>query len=170
MEALFSRSIGLPIVDQHSHLVVGRLSDIIIDTETGKIIAFALLRGQIVVPLDIIEWRPDHLVISDMDHIVHADDVVRIQAVLQRHIPVFANRVVTEADEYIGRVVDMVFNTKTFELKNLFVAKLFLIFKYDHRIISVKNIIEIKKEKIIVKDILGKEKDKAKVPSLIGAS
>jgi len=74
---------------------------------------------------------------------------------MKKNIRVFHNRVITKSGLHLGKVVDFAVNNKMFVLTKIVVAKTILgIISYDYRVIAHKDIIEIKKDAIIVKDPL----------------
>ncbi len=169
METLLSTTVGLPIIDEHSSHVVSRVSDVLIDTETGKVVAFLIGTRRMVVPMDVTAWERDHLAISNEMHILDHGDVIRVNEVLKKQIPVAGNKVFTESGIYIGRVTDIVFDPRLFEMKKIFVSKTFLIFHYDHRLVTTKQIVEIRQDAVIVSDVFAKSRSKAEAPSLSAA-
>lgn len=157
-----SQTFGMPIISSHGNYRVGRIRDILVDHETGNIAAFMLAHHGVVLPQDVLVWK-DYLLIHDETHISPLEDIVRVKAVFDRHIPIFGKRVVTEGGLYVGHVYDLEFNPELFCLKNLHTAKIFFIFKFQERIIPAKQIIQVKKKAIIIKDPLQKKRVKESV-------
>lgn len=105
--------------------------------------------------MDVISWH-DVLHICNRDSIIHGDDVLRVQTVQKSGGKIFGNKVETKDGKYLGKVMDYVIDDHLMVLKQLFVAKGLLgLVRYDSRIISAKNILEILPDKIVVKDDLG---------------
>lgn len=168
MRKLYSQLIGLPVFDESSggNSPLALIRDIILDPENGKILAFVVRNNRVIVPFDV-ERLNSGLFIGDRDRIVPMDDVLRVHQVAQWHIDLIRARVVTEREKrFLGRVVDYEIDTSHMSLTHIQVAKLFFFFRFQERLISLKNIIRIEKHTIIVKDI--KEltvKEKSPAPS-----
>jgi len=76
-----------------------------------------------------------------------------VTKVLSQNIPILRSKVYTKKGLYLGKVYDIGINPKLFVLTKLAVAKNILgFFPYDEKIIAHKNILEIKKDRIVVKD------------------
>lgn len=162
MEKLYTQTIGLPVVTEHGH-IVGRVFDIIVNPDTGKIAAFALgPTGQKVVsPIDVLAWS-NALIINDEDSILDPDDIQIVAQISQKNIYIRGKKVVTKSGEYIGKVGDIAFNSKMFMLTVLLIGKSFLGIYYDKKNVAHKDILEITPEKIIIKDPLRLTPVKAK--------
>lgn len=154
MEKLYTQTIGLPVVTEHGH-IVGRVFDIIVNPDTGKIAAFALgPTGQKVIsPIDVLAWN-NALIINDEEAILDPEDIQIVSHITKRNIHIRGCKVVTKSGEYMGKVGDIAFNTKTFMLTVLLIGKSFLGFYYDKKNVVHKDIIEITSERIIIKDPL----------------
>ncbi|MBI2638538.1 PRC-barrel domain-containing protein [Candidatus Peregrinibacteria bacterium] len=167
MQKLYSELIGLPVFDEYSSSPLTLIRDIFIDPENGKVVAFAVKNNRIIVPLDV-ERLGRGLFIKDQSHIVPTEDVLRAKEVAERKIKILGSRVITQNTKiYLGRVVDYEIETRGMMLVSIHVAKTFLFFRFQEKIISYKSIIRIHKESIIVKDarIAAREKEKAAAPS-----
>lgn len=167
MQKLYSELIGLPVFDEYSPTPLALVRDIFIDPENGRVVAFAVKNNRIVVPLDI-ERLGRGLFIKDQSHIVPTDDVLRVAEVVERKTKIIGARVITQHTKtYLGRVVDYEIETRDMTLAAIHVAKTFLFFHFQEKIISYRSVIKINKESIIVKDtrIAAKEKEKVAAPS-----
>jgi sporulation protein YlmC with PRC-barrel domain len=156
MERYYSQLIGSPIFSENGQ-AVGRIFELIMETETGKLVGFLLAPNgkKVIMAQDVSLWNRQ-LVISDLDDIFDTEEMVKIQEILKRKIPIIKNRVVSESGDYLGQVFDFALDTKFFTLTKIVVAKNFFgIFQYDEKIIAQKNIVEIKKTAIIVKNPIG---------------
>lgn len=162
MEKLYTQTIGQPVVTEHGH-IVGRVFDMIINPDTGKIVAFVLgPTGQkIVSPIDVLAWN-SALIINDEESILEPDDIQIVSKIIEKNIHIRGTKVFTKSGEYVGKVGDIAFNTKTFMLTVLLIGKSFLGFYYDKKNVAHKDIIQITGEKIIIKDPLRLTPVKAK--------
>lgn len=168
MERYYSQTVGTEVITEGG-LWAGRILDVIVEPETGKICGFLMApRGrQAIVPLDILYWS-NRMIIHDVDDIIETQEIIKIQRILEKNISIIQKKVVTEKGEYLGRVFDYTIDNKLFIMTKILVAKSFLrFFPYDERVIAHKNIVEIKKDVIVVRNSAGivraHEKKTAKV-------
>jgi uncharacterized protein YrrD len=153
MERLYSKIIGMSVFVPNSMRPINTVQDIVIDPETGKVIAFAMdTRGKkVVVAMDVISVKHG-LLIRDADDIIDSEDVLRVQSVLEKSGGFMHKSVETEEGERLGKVVDMAIDDRNLVLIKLYVSKTFIgIVQYDSRIISAKNIVEVRETRVIVK-------------------
>ncbi len=153
MKKAYSEIIGLPVSVEGVGKIT-RVTDILIDTTNGSIIAFFVSSGKmkIIVPVDILYFGRS-LVIRSVDDVIDAQDVIKVRDILQNGIKIIKSRVETKKGEYLGHVFDYIVDTNLYSLSKIIVHKSFLgIFKTPDRLIPAQDIIEIKKGLIIVKD------------------
>ena len=152
MERFYTKIIGTPVRDVDARPITA-VRDVLIDPATGNLCALEVDSGKnrVVTPMDIISWR-EAILINDSGSIVDSDEIMRVDELVKQDIRVYKNRVESKDGTYIGKVYDFSIGDIDFSLKKLFVAKdIFGLARYDKRIISAKDIVEILKEKIIVK-------------------
>lgn len=152
MEKLFSEMLGMPVIAESDGHILGRVMNILIHPDNGQILAFSLdfSFGKIVLPVDVRGIFREMIVRED--DIASSDDVVRISEVLERDCPVYATRVVAKNGKFLGRVFDYSVNIDMGMMTNIFVAKSFLgLVRWNQRIFSFSNILEIKPKKIVVR-------------------
>ena len=155
MEKYYRQTIGIN-VETHTGIVLTRIRDVIMNVEKGKVVGFLVTSGpqKAISPMDIIKWSRS-IIIHDTNDIIDVDDVIHIQNALEKNIKIYQKKVMTKDEEYVGKVIDFGIDNRFFELTCLVVAKTFLgIFFWDKRLISSKDIIEIKKDKIVVKNLV----------------
>lgn len=153
MDRYYSQTVGTEVFTPEGSRV-GKVTEVVIDPETGKLLGFLLgPHGQyIITPSDVLFWN-DQITISDVDDILETAEIFKVQQVLQKDIPVLKNKVVTEKGLYLGHVLDFAIHTRLFVLTKMYVAKKMLgLFPYDEKLIAHKNILQMKKEAIIVKN------------------
>jgi uncharacterized protein YrrD len=170
MDRFYTKIVGIPVVEDDRLRAITTVKDLIIDPESGKVLAFVVdsNKNLIVMPMDVISWH-DVLHINHRDSIISGDDVLRIQAVQKEGTNIFGNKVETKNGKYLGKVVDYSIDNHSMILKRIFVAKGFLgLVRFESRVISSKSILEILPEKIIVKDDLGTVKADAKEKIPVG--
>ncbi|MBI5754209.1 PRC-barrel domain-containing protein [Candidatus Peregrinibacteria bacterium] len=161
MERFYTKIVGMPVVEDDGIRALARVKDVLMDPETGKVLAFVVnvSRNLVITPLDIISWH-DVVHIRSRDEIISGDDILRVQTVRKSGGKIFHNRVETKGGKYLGEVADFSIDNHLMVLKKLFVAKDVLgLFRYDTRVIPAKNILEILPDKIVVKDDLATVKE-----------
>jgi len=154
MDRYYTQTIGTPVL-AISGTVAGSIAEIVIDPETGKVIGFLLApKGQdVIAPNDIIFWE-QNIFIHDEDDILETHEIIKVSEVLKKNIPILHAKVFTKNGKYLGKVYDIGINPKLFVMTRIAVAKNVLgLFPYDEKIIAHGDILEITKEKIIVKDV-----------------
>lgn len=153
MEKTYSQIIGSPVVVEGLGKVA-RITDILIDHNNGKVCCFFVDQGKmkIITPMDILFFGQT-ITIHEREDIIDAEDVIKVQDILENDVRIHKSRVETKKGEYLGIVQDYYINTKAFGLTKIIVFKSFLgLFKSQDRIISARDIVEIKKGLIIVKN------------------
>jgi uncharacterized protein YrrD len=152
MQKLYSEMIGMPVFDENSPTPVALVKDVLVDPETGKVVAFLVKNNHIIVPLDV-ERLSKAMHIRDADQIVALEDVLRAKVVAGLQIPIIGSRVLTQRQKiFLGRVVDYEFSTSDMILSAIHAAKSILFFRYEEKLISRNSIVSIHKHSIIVKD------------------
>lgn len=145
--------IGFPVFDEFSNSQIALIQDIIIDPETGKVLAFLIKNNRIIAPLDV-QRINSALSIENSDRILPLDDILRVYEVYKMKVDIIGAKVITERKKlYLGRVFDFAIDTTHMTLTNIYVAKIFFLFRFEEKIISYKNIVRINKNTIIVKDL-----------------
>ncbi len=154
MEKLYTDIVGSAVVEIASSRPTTTVKDLVVDPENGKLIAFVvdLRKNLVIAPIDVLSWGLT-ISINSHDSIVEGNEILRVDAVQQRNIPIIHQKVETKDGEYLGSVNDYAINTKDFSLRKIYVAKGFLgLIRYETRIIPAKQIVEMLPDKIIVKD------------------
>lgn len=167
MERLFKQSVGSPIISDERKSPVGILRDAVLDLEKGQIVALVLnKRKNLIVSVNDVSGYEIFPRIKSGDCIMEASDIVRVYDVLKKGLFLIGNPVFTEKGKYLGVCEDYSFNDLDFRIKKIFVTrKVLYFFSIENRIFSVEDIVEVKKNKIIVKDDLIAEKQ----TSMVGA-
>ena len=153
MDKYYSQIIATEIITETGHYA-GRVSDVVVDPDTGKVLGFLVgsKRQKIVASADILFWN-QRVIIHDMSDIFDLEEIIKIEKIVKNNIPIINNKVVTKSGMQLGKVYDFAIHPQLFVLTKVFVTKSFLgVFGYDRKMIAHKNILEIKKDMIIVKD------------------
>lgn len=154
---LASSLIGLPLGAVRENAKIGSIKTILIDTRSGYIAGF-LVKEKILdwfsppkfVALgDIVSFDKTAAVVNKKDDVLRLDEAVRAKEIYQRGFGLFGSRVVTESGKYIGRVTELSLSLDLGIIVNFYVRSWL-----GERIIHRTQIVEIKKNKIVVKDEL----------------
>lgn len=167
MEKLFSKIVGTPIYIDDNLRPVSKVKDVLVDPTNGKILGIFTDTNQkkFISYLDILRWG-DIVRINDVSVIIDAHDVLRVEHILKSGIMIYRNNVETQEGEHLGKVMDYSVDVNNSQLKKLYVSRELLgMFRFSSRIINAKDIVEVLKDKIVVKDNLAfvKEKDAVKL-------
>lgn len=161
MHKLYSQLIGCQVFDDENNSSLGLIQDLIIDPETGKVLAFLLKNHHIIVAADV-QRLGSSLVIADSGRIVPVDDVLRVHEVFKKRVCLIGSKVVGQQSKLqLGRVFDYEIDTVTMTLTAIHCSKIFFFFHLQDKIFSYRRILRISKDEITVKDspeILAKEK------------
>jgi sporulation protein YlmC with PRC-barrel domain len=166
MDRYYSQTVGMPVVTE-SGIRIARVHDVALNTDTGKIVGFFTDPNgkKVLAPIDVLHWNRS-LVVHDEESILDSEEIHQVTETLKKGIRVIRNRVVTKGGEELGIVLDFAVKDKFFTLTKLVVGKsIFGLFHYGKRLIPSIDIIEIKKDRIIVKDPLKTEALKAPAPA-----
>lgn len=156
MDKYYTQIIGVPVITA-TFQRVGQVYNVIFNTDTGKVIAFSIAPGghKVITPIDILAWDKE-VTIADADDVSEAEDIHQLQQAHQKKYRIFKKKVLTKDGEYLGRVIDFAIHNKFFILTKIVVAKNILnLFFYHKRLINAEEILEIRKDAIIVKNPLG---------------
>lgn len=164
MERFYSKILGTAVICDDGLRPLTSIKDVVIDPENGKVIAFVVnLNGKLVIsPIDIESWH-DLIKVHSEEVIISSDEILRVQEVMKRGIHIYGSKVMTKNGDYLGKVKDFSIDSNGLGLLKIYAAKDILgLIKYDSRIISYKNILEILPHKIIVKENLAAVKEKGR--------
>lgn len=165
MEKFYSKVIGTPVLVEEGFRPIASVQDIVMDPERGTVIAFVvdINKGKVIVPFDVLSWG-DAIRVNDHASVVDSEDVLRVEEVQHSGVKVSGNKVETEEGKALGKVLDFSVNSKTMDIKKLYVGRTILgLVKFETRLIPAKNIVEILEDKIVVKDDEAVVKDEAEV-------
>ncbi len=161
MQAQLSKIKGQLIFNGSSRPVAS-LEGLVIDPESGKIGALTVHKkpGFIISPTDIIFWR-QIIKVQDGPVLIEQSEVVRVNRVIESEKRLLGNKVYTESGQYLGKVKDYIFDLDTLQVTKIFVTKTFFgLIQLQHYEIPADYIIEVFIEKVLVKDLDLKLKEK----------
>ena len=153
--------IGLSVFDEQGEYIAS-VSDIVIDPERGKAAAILLGKGGFILPDRIIDLTDKKILISGGPKTDEASAPFTIKKIVGEDYRLAGSKVETIKGESLGRVKDYAMEAVNFKIKKLFVSGGILKdFIKGELIIFDNQIVEIKKERVVVKDILLKQEKKS---------
>ncbi|MDP4007640.1 MAG: PRC-barrel domain-containing protein [Candidatus Peregrinibacteria bacterium] len=152
MKIQFSKILGTNVVSNQAEGVISLVTGVSIDPENGSVIALKCGFKQILTPFDIIKWGK-FVHINDSEALTTKENVIRLQTIPKGSDDILYKPVYTESNEFIGRVYDFSIETKAMMLWQIFIKKKFFFYTTFETLIQYKSIVEIKADKIIVKDL-----------------
>lgn len=150
MHVRLSMCIGMPVVDVRSDEVFAAVTGLFLHPDLGKVEGLFVMtdRGEeFLATSDIAHWGRS-VVVRDPDVIAPLDERVRLSALWEEARPVLGQRIVTEAEKFLGRCKDVQFETDTFRLEWLFPRKMLR----WQRPVPVTAIVEVTAEVVKVRD------------------
>ena len=138
---------------------VAKISEVIVDPDTLKVIAFRCYGGMvprngadILSVSSVREFSRLGVVIDDIEELVSADEVVRIEKVLQLNFTLPGLKVETKSGHKLGKIADFTINIDDFLVMQIIVQRPVLKALMDPELtIHRKEIVEVTDYKVIVK-------------------
>ena len=157
MKLTFLKAVGTHIVSEQAEEPVALLRDIIINPDSGAILALGLFISKKIIPVtDIREWTHEWVKIVDETAIIDREDLIKLSSFSPKRTKIFGKEVYKEDGKFIGFVEDFVFDTEVSSITQLYVVKKFLFVNLEKRVIWFRDILNIEENKIIIKnDIRG---------------
>lgn len=145
----------MPVYARENESIVSYIQHLLIDPNNGKIAAFVtnLIKGEIILPQDVLEFRQQRLEIQSLRDLVNVIEISRINQIKNENRYLLTKKVKTASGEFVGRVYDYEVDIQKFVITKLYTQNPILgLIGRRKRIIDAANIIEIKKEYILVRD------------------
>lgn len=143
---------------------IGRVADLIIDPDTGKLLALKMqssgfFKPKIVCTIDIQGFTPFFLVAKDDSVVIKAEEVLKVDDVLKKKILIIGNKVKTESGKLLGICEDVLVDTSTSAVIKFYVKTNNLLGPLPlDTIIPSSRVIRITRDAIVVKENDVKEK------------
>ena len=151
MKKAFSSILGTQVISDQAEAMISLVTNVHMDPDSGGIIALQCGFKQVLAPIDIRSWGRKSIHVVDHDALTTPEHLLRLQSVDPEREELIYKRVVTEAGEMLGRVYDYIIDTKTMHLHQLVVKKKIFFFTVFEAIYNRKHIVEIQKDRIVVK-------------------
>ncbi|MDD3773918.1 MAG: PRC-barrel domain-containing protein [Patescibacteria group bacterium] len=157
--------LGDVVFSSQTNRRLGKIREVLIDPEIGKIIAFGLdtfLNKNYLAPRDIIEFGSDKVVMNKEEELCEEKDLPRIKQIREKRIRVLGASVFTESATKIGKMGDLIFDETSGEILRYYVSRPFFSSPLKAYLILEKgDIKKIEKRGVIVRDLEKREKTKA---------
>lgn len=153
MHLLRSTAIGTEVIDNIDHHVQGKVADLLIDPDRGKIVA-VLVESPASAELlaiqtqDIATWG-NRIHIRDPEVMGELKDIMRLETFMSDPRTVIGQKVRTQGGMSFGKCFNVQFRTDTFDVEWIFPKK-FLFIKGPA--LPTSDIVEITPQAIIIKD------------------
>ena len=169
-----SRLVGTPILSMQSASPIGTVSEIIVDPNSLKIVAFRIAgpivnrSSSILAVSSIREYSRYGMVVDSIDELVADDDVIKIAQVLELNFSLTGLKVETKKGGKLGTVSDFTATSNDFIIQQLVVKRpMFKSFLDPELLIPRREIVEITDDKVIVKDDEKTIRDKATTENFV---
>lgn len=154
----FKSMVGAKVLEFDSGNLLGTVSGIIVDPDSGIVEAFWVkpatltVRNVILRTSDIVELKKNVYIKSDKVFAL-VEDVIRISEILNDGRVFLGSAVQNETGYSYGRCINLAFDSKTFVIKQIYSRRSILgLVTLDERIFSYNNIIRVLPEMILVND------------------
>ena len=152
MHLLRSAALGTEIIDDALHEIHGRVIDVILDPDRGKVLAL-LVRMPFdsvtyaVQVLDITTWGK-RIHVRDASVLGPVEEVIRLKPFLEEKRRIYRQPIITKSEARIGMCSDYQFSTEHFTLEWIFPRSFF----FKGTPLHASEILEVTEKAIIVKD------------------
>lgn len=153
MLVLYSKIIGLPIIETRNQTKVGEVFELILqktDIEVSGIVLknTGLFSKQMVISsTDLIEISADAVLVSSEDAITTLEEAMRLKEQISKGYTGVGQKIYTKSGKYIGKVFDFLVDSSSFSIKKLYTKSFFI-----EKIIPTDNVISFNRKVIIIKD------------------
>jgi len=161
MIKFFSEILGSEVLIKQERLRGGKITSIIINPDDGTflgILTDSYPGKKTAIPASEITGFGDGIaLVNSIDSLGEPDDIIRIKTALGKKTKIIGQKVFTESGQKLGKCINATLNLRYQKLDKIYVTpKAYISFLATDLIISAKNIIEIKADRIIVSDEFAK--------------
>ncbi len=160
----YKSMLGAKVLEFDSGDLLAMVSGIIVDPDSGMVEAFWVkpttlpVKNAVLRVSEIVELKKN-LYIKSEKVLAQAEDVIKINEILEDGRTFIGNAVQNEAGDSFGTCVNLTFDTGTYALKQVYSKRSILgLITLDERIFSYNNIVKVLPEMILVDDD-GKKKE-----------
>lgn len=150
----YSKIKGCVIGEMKDQVYIGRVSEVIIDNQNIKVAAIAFdqsnlfySKSQFIMDVDIVHIFKDGVVIKDDESLIDLEESSNLKRFIDDKSYGTGQKVVTESDEYLGKVYDFLIDNET-----LAITKFYIKHYFDEKIIPSTKIVKFENGVITIKD------------------
>ena len=154
-----SKLIGTPILSMQASGSIGNISELVVDPESLKIVAFIITgpladkRANILDVKSVREYSSFGMVINSIDELVQKEDILKISDIIDLNFNLINLKVESKKGSKLGHVSDYTVTSEDFTIQQLIVRRpLIKSFTDSELTIPRREIVEVADYKIIVKD------------------
>lgn len=154
-----SKLIGTPILSMQASSSIGNVSELVVDPESLKIVAFIITgpladkRANVLDVKSVREYSSFGMVIDSIDELVQKEDILKISDIIDLNFNLINLKVESKKGSKLGHVSDYTVTSEDFTLQQLIVRRpLIKSFADPELTIPRKEIVEVTDYKIVVKD------------------
>ena len=150
MLILASTILNSPVASIESQSKIGAVKKIIIDPNTGEIIAFGVaptgffVSDKALSAKDVLDVDKNGVVTNTQENLVEVDEIVRIKELQKERITIIGQKAVTESKKNLGNIYDYLIETDTLIILKYYIKSLF-----DERILPNDKVIKIDKNAVV---------------------
>lgn len=142
-----------PVLTQKENLQVGKVSEVIVDPEKGRVVGFLIYqifqKPKVVSEIDVLDLTNEGLLIISKEALISSTENTQIQEIFKQKIKILKSRAITESKKNLGTVEDFLIETDTACITKFYIKGVFLA---PTLILPVEKVIKIEKGKIIFSD------------------
>lgn len=170
-----SRLIDCPVLSLHVGGEIARVTELIMNPNNLKIIAFRvegpLIRDEVgdILPIESVrEFSTHGAIVDSIDEFIDGEEVVRVRDILKLNFSLTGLKVITKEKVKLGKVSDFILDTSSWRVHQIIVQRpIIKAFLDPELIISRQKIVEVNDYEVIVKDET--ERSKQKSPAAVPA-
>lgn len=163
-----SNLVNCPVLSLHIGGELARVTELIIDPNNLKVLAFRVDGKTInddtgdILPVDSVrEFSRMGMIIDSIDELVHDGDIVRIKQVLDLNFTLVGLKVTTRQKAKLGKVIDCIVSVSDWAVQQIIVQRPAIKALFDPElVISRQKIIEVTDYEVVIKDEHDKTKSK----------
>jgi len=132
---------------------VGRIAEIIVDPENGRVVAFSIARflekSKVVAETDVLEVKKDGVFVTSENAITAPSEIIRVKEIIDKGIKILKSKAVTESKKVLGKIEDFLIETETASVVKFYVRGGLL---SPSLILPSEKVVRIEKGRIIFSD------------------
>ncbi len=152
--------IGFPILSLHTGTPIAKVSQVIMNPDELKIIAFRIEplvslgdAGDILLVENIREVSQLGMIIDSSDDFASDGEVIRVDDITKLEFELLGLKVITKKKEKLGKVINYIVDSSSWLVHQLIVERPFFKAIFDPElVISRREVVEVYDDKIIVKN------------------